>query len=241
MIQQAGTYQATVESVVIAETKGGGLMAVALHHVTMPDGSFEEAKSYTTMIAKDGTVLTRSIDNIKKWSGWDGTDPMDLMALQFPFEVSVVIEMEPGLSDPDKLFPKVKWVNPAGGAAMPATISKSEFSKKYAAKFRAVSGTKPAAPQAAKKTAPAPSAPVKKAPAPAKPVSSKAPTKEQWMERVWQEFQKLNGDLKQSDMEAKWFAFVEDQVGQVPQDEITVEQWSKMFSELTGDDSDLPF
>ena len=240
MITQEGRYTATVDAVSVGDGKSGSLLMTCLHTVDMPDGTTDQIKSVTTLVSKDGVVMVKNIDRVKDWSGWDGNDVLDLMTIQMPERVSLTIKMEPGFVDKEHLYPKVAWVNPVGGGAaadIPAPISREEFAKKYAAKFRALGGTaaaKPAAPRGvpAKPTAPrgVPAKPATAKTHPANPMASI--TVEQVMEKVWNAFGAANDSLDQPALEAAWFAFVDAGGGGKPQDAITREEWVAMWNQL---------
>lgn len=240
MITQEGRYTATVDAVSVGDGKSGSLLMTCLHTVDMPDGTTEQIKSVTTLVSKDGVVMVKNIDRVKEWSGWDGNDVLDLMTIQMPERVSLTIKMEPGFVDKEHLYPKVAWVNPVGGGAaadIPAPISRDEFAKKYAAKFRALGGTaaaKPTAPRGvpAKPAAPR-GVPAKPSTAKAKPANPAASmTVEQVMETVWNAFGAANDSLDQPALEEAWFAFVDAGGGGKPQDAITREEWLAMWNQL---------
>ena len=104
-------------------------------------------KSFHTLAKADGTLMTRTIDNLKAWSGWDGTDPFWFVDKDLTgFAVDVVIENQPGMNDPSRLFPSVKWVNPpGGGGGMAESGDRRTILAKYGGKLRANSGGVPAA------------------------------------------------------------------------------------------------
>ena len=241
MITQEGRYTATVDAVSVGDGKSGSLLMTCLHTVDMPDGTTDQIKSVTTLVSKDGVVMVKNIDRVKEWSGWDGNDVLDLMTIQMPERVSLTIKMEPGFVDKEHLYPKVAWVNPVGGGAaadIPAPISREEFAKKYAAKFRALGGTaaaKPTAPRgvpAKPSTAPR-GVPAKPSTAKAQPANPAASmTVEQVMEKVWNAFGAANDSLDQPALEAAWFAFVDAGGGGKPQDAITREEWVAMWNQL---------
>lgn len=248
MITQEGRYTATVDAVSVGDGKSGSLLMTCLHTVDMPDGTTDQIKSVTTLVSKDGVVMVKNIDRVKEWAGWDGNDVLDLMTIQMPERVSLTIKMEPGFVDKEHLYPKVAWINPVGGGAaadIPAPISREEFAKKYAAKFRALGGT-----AVAKPTAPS-GVPTKPATAPrgvpAKPATAKTRpanptvgmTVEQVMEKVWNAFGAANDSLDQPALEAAWFAFVDAGGGGKPQDAITREEWLAMWNKL--DPEPCPF
>lgn len=241
MITQEGRYTATVDAVSVGDGKSGSLLMTCLHTVDMPDGTTDQIKSVTTLVSKDGVVMVKNIDRVKEWTGWDGVDVLDLMTIQMPERVSLTIKMEPGFVDKEHLYPKVAWVNPVGGGAaadIPAPISREEFAKKYAAKFRALGGTaaaKPTAPRgvpAKPATAPrgVPAKPATAKTRPANPAASM--TVEQVMEKVWNAFGAANDSLDQPALEAAWFAFVDAGGGGKPQDAITREEWVAMWNQL---------
>ena len=241
MITQEGRYTATVDAVSVGDGKSGSLLMTCLHTVDMPDGTTDQIKSVTTLVSKDGVVMVKNIDRVKDWSGWDGNDVLDLMTIQMPERVSLTIKMEPGFVDKEHLYPKVAWVNPVGGGAaadIPAPISREEFAKKYAAKFRALGGTdaaKPTAPRGVPaKPATAPrGVPAKPSTATAQPANPTASmTVEQVMENVWNAFGAANDSLDQPALEAAWFAFVDAGGGGKPQDAITREEWLAMWDKL---------
>ena len=246
MITQEGRYTATVDAVSVGDGKSGSLLMTCLHTVDMPDGTTDQIKSVTTLVSKDGVVMVKNIDRVKDWSGWDGNDVLDLMTIQMPERVSLTIKMEPGFVDKEHLYPKVAWVNPVGGGAaadIPAPISREEFAKKYAAKFRALGGTAAANPTAPRGVPAKPSTaprgvPAKPSTAKAQPANPAASmTVEQVMEKVWNAFGAANDSLDQPALEAAWFAFVDAGGGGKPQDAITREEWEAMWDKLEP----LPF
>ena len=241
MITQEGRYTATVDAVSVGDGKSGSLLMTCLHTVDMPDGTTDQIKSVTTLVSKDGVVMVKNIERVKEWSGWDGNDVLDLMTIQMPERVSLTIKMEPGFVDKEHLYPKVAWVNPVGGGAaadIPAPISREEFAKKYAAKFRALGGTAAAKPTALcgvpAKPATAPrGVPAKPATAKTRPANpTVGMTVEQVMEKVWNAFGAANDSLDQPALEAAWFAFVDAGGGGKPQDAITLEEWVAMWMQL---------
>ena len=241
MITQEGRYTATVDAVSVGDGKSGSLLMTCLHTVDMPDGTTDQIKSVTTLVSKDGVVMVKNIERVKEWSGWDGNDVLDLMTIQMPERVSLTIKMEPGFVNKEHLYPKVAWVNPVGGGAaadIPAPISREEFAKKYAAKFRALGGTAAAKPTALcgvpAKPATAPrGVPAKPATAKTRPANpTVGMTVEQVMEKVWNAFGAANDSLDQPALEAAWFAFVDAGGGGKPQDAITREEWVAMWMQL---------
>ena len=149
-----GTYAARPGAASVYESQGGALVLALV--VKLTDGP--ELKSYHTLVNKDGVINTRTVDNLKAWSGWDGADPFWFMERDLSaVDVEVVIANEPGYSDPTRMYPKVKWVNPPGGGmgGVPDAADRRTVLAKYGAKFRALSGGVPAsaAPTAGKPAA----------------------------------------------------------------------------------------
>ena len=137
---QDGTYAARPGQARVYENDNGSL--VLCMEVQIEGGPV--LKSYHTLAKADGTLLTRTIDNLKAWSRWDGTDPFwfadnDLTG----FAVEVVIENQPGRTDPTRMYPTVKWVNPPGGGAgggMAESGDRRTILAKYGGKLRANAG-----------------------------------------------------------------------------------------------------
>jgi len=140
-----GTYGARPGQARVYENDNGSL--VLCMEVQIEGGPV--LKSYHTLAKADGTLMTRTIDNLKAWSRWDGTDPFwfadnDLTG----FAVEVVIENQPGRTDPTRMYPTVKWVNPPGGGAgggMAESGDRRTILAKYGGKLRANAGGVPAA------------------------------------------------------------------------------------------------
>jgi hypothetical protein len=142
MTIQDGTYAARPGAASVYESEKGALVLALV--VKIENGP--ELKSYHTLVNRDGSINTRTVDNLKAWSGWNGVDPFWFMENDLTgLEVEVVIANEPGFTDPSKTFPKVKWVNPPGGGnKMPECADRGAILAKYGAKFRAVAGGVPA-------------------------------------------------------------------------------------------------
>lgn len=142
---QDGTYGARPGQARVYENDNGSLVAC----IEMQIEGGPVLKSYHTLAKADGTLMTRTIDNLKSWSGWDGTDPFwfadnDLTG----FAVEVVIENQPGRTDPTRMYPTVKWVNPPGGGAsggMAESGDRRAILAKYGGKLRANAGGVPTA------------------------------------------------------------------------------------------------
>jgi len=137
-----GTYAARPGAASVYESQGGALVLALV--VKVADGP--ELKSYHTLVNKDGAINTRTVDNLKAWSGWDGADPFWFMEHDLSnVDVEVVISNEPGFQDPTRMFPKVKWINPPGGSGsgVPEAADRRTVLAKYGAKFRALAGGVP--------------------------------------------------------------------------------------------------
>lgn len=139
---QDGTYAARPGQARVYENDKGSLVLCV--EVQIEGGPV--LKSFHTLAKADGTLMTRTIDNLKAWSGWDGTDPFwftdnDLTGIA----VEVVIENQPGMSDPSRMFPSVKWVNPPGGGSggMAESGDRRSILAKYGGKLRANAGGVP--------------------------------------------------------------------------------------------------
>ncbi|MDD5704949.1 MAG: hypothetical protein PHR35_03430 [Kiritimatiellae bacterium] len=222
---QDGTYAARPGAASVYESEKGALVLALV--VKIENGP--ELKSYHTLANRDGSINTRTVDNLKAWSGWDGVDPFWFMENDLSAaEVEVVIANEPGFTDPSKMFPKVKWVNPPGGGGgnkMPECADRRAVLAKYGAKFRAAAGGVPIAPVAAARKAevgdprsaggPPAVRPVPVRPAPVRPAPSVAT-----QAGAWARLCALGANLTQEQREEIWFAAVDatgmDQVDMTP-------------------------
>ena len=228
-----------------------------------------EKYKYYTLVNAQGVVSTKTIEGISKWSKWDGTDPfwwtdtanVDAIGM---VEITLTTQTWQG-----KTYQNVEWVNEVGHAAShgKSTITESgdeaAIMAKYGAKFKAAFGGKPkvvpgvkkAVPSPAAKPAPAAKAAPKPTPAAraAKPAPKAAhaqaaaeyPDGKDGMNAVWDAFSEANKDMKQSDLEERWFAAIDKHSDGKDQLDMTGEQWANVAAELLGDlatDPDnLPF
>ena len=223
-----GTYAAHPKAASVYESDGGALV-LSLVHEFQGGG---EIKSYHALTTKDGAVNTRTIDGLKKWSGWDGVDPYWFMDVDLTgISVELVIENEPGFRDPSKMYPKVQWVNAAGGGVENGLHEASDrraVLAKYGAKFRAVAGGTPVAPRPAAVPAPRPApAPAARPPAARPPAAAPAPRRPAATQATaWARLNELGAGMAQGELENLWFACV-DSTG-MDQAEMTPEGWVKV-------------
>jgi hypothetical protein len=246
-----GTYAARPGAASVYESEKGALVLAIMMKIA--DGV--ELKSYHTLVLADGTVNTRTVDNLKSWSGWDGADPywfmdQDLSAV----DVEVVVAHEPGFTDKSKMFAKIKWVNAPGGGSggMPEAADRRAVLAKYGAKFRAVAGGTPVgagAPAVGRSGggAIAPTvgrsggqavAPVQAnlphrddLPCPARSVAAPVRTKAGVTQAVaWGRMCVLGAQLPQGDREAIWFEAV-DATG-MDQADMTPEGWAQVLAAI---------
>ena len=228
-----------------------------------------EKYKYYTLVNAQGVVSTKTIEGISKWSKWDGTDPfwwtdtanVDAIGM---VEITLTTQTWQG-----KTYQNVEWVNEVGHAAshgksrITESGDKAAIMAKYGAKFKAAFGGKPkvvpgvkkAVPSPAAKPAPAAKAAPKPTPAAraAKPAPKAAhaqaaaeyPDGKDGMNAVWDAFSEANKDMKQSDLEERWFAAIDKHSDGKDQLDMTGEQWANVAAELLGDlatDPDnLPF
>ena len=211
-------------------------------------------KSFHTLAKADGTLMTRTIDNLKAWSGWDGTDPFwfvdnDLTGCA----VEVVIENQPGMNDPSRLFPSVKWVNPpgGGGGGMAESGDRRTILAKYGGKLRANSGGVPTAARAPQRPANSQPAAVNNetaatgrgyrdaaeavpasvpSPVPARPAPPPIAPKISDMNTCWGLMCDLRKKMPKAQVEQEWFASVgiiegKDQADMTPEDWGRVEEF----------------
>jgi len=255
MTIQDGTYAARPGAASVYESDKGALVMALV--VKLAEGP--ELKSYHTLCNRDGAVNTRTVDNLKAWSGWNGVDPFWFMENDLSgMEVEVVVANEPGFADPTKLFPKVKWINPPGGGGsdIPVAADKRTVLAKYGAKFRALAGgasipaARPApapAPAIAQQPPVAPSLPPVRRPVVEQPaLPYRAPSSQA---TAWGKLCELGSRLDQQKKEDVWFSVLDT----LKVDQATCADWSpverKIEQHFAGlapaaapadDDDDIP-
>jgi len=228
-----GVYAARPTAVSVTESKAGNLMTVIKFQIKEgPELTF-----YSVLAKTDGTINTRNVDDLKKWSGWDGCDPYWLMEADLTqTDVELVVENGPSLTDPSKTWPNIKWVNPpgqSGGAAMPKAADRGAVAAKWGAKFRALAGGAPAARRPAG-PAPAAPAPAQPAPPPSRPAAKAppaAPTRAT-QASAWAKLDAAAGNMPQAQKEELWFGFV-DATG-MDQADMTPAGWTQIEAAITA-------
>lgn len=245
-----GNYPAkTNAKMVVYETEKTGSLCVAVP-VSAYDAEGNviwQGKTTITLGKADGTLMTKSIENLKKcFPEWDGVNPFGLEEIEAGVnELSIVGEHEdytPEATDenpdpqPVTSF-KIKWLNPPGGgaAAMKEPLGEADRKKvltKWSGKFKAIAG-KPAA--AATKPAAASTPPAKPAAAKAPPTPpSRKPAKaarSSSQEEVWTSLKKANAEATDEEMAEKFYA-AQDEVAPGANGELTAEQWGEVAAKL---------
>ena len=222
-----GVYAARPKAASVYESAKGALVLALVHQL---DGG-GEIKSYHALTTKDGAINTRGVEDLKKWSGWDGCDPYWFMDTDLTgIAVELVVENEPGFSDPSKVFPKVKWVNPPGGGSGGGLHDPSDRKSvlaKYGSKFRAVAGPQPVA---RRQVSPGSAQPPARYTAPTLPpqVANTAPMRKAaaTQSSAWARLSELGAGMGRGELEALWFACV-DSTG-MDQADMTAEGWAKV-------------
>lgn len=246
-----GTYPAKTNAKMVVYEADSGSLCVAVPLIALDaEGNQIWAGKTTICLGKsDGTLMTKSIDNLKRCFGWDGKDPFALEEIEpGSNELEIVGEHEeytPKATDenpdpqPINVF-KVKWLNPpgGGGAAMKEPLDEASRKKvltKWGSKFKATAGTpaaKPAAPAA--KPSAAPAKPAAKAP-PTPPSRGKAPApkaaRNSTQEEVWTLLKQANADESDDALAEKYYA-AQDEVAPVANGELTAEQWGDVADKL---------
>jgi hypothetical protein len=235
-----GTYVGRVTDITVYEATSGNLVAAVICAIV--DGP--ELRHYATIAKADGTLNTKVIDNVKAWSGWDGADPFWLIDNRETIgqkDLELVVENRPDVKDPSKTFPSIQWINKpgesSGGASLPAAADRRAILSKYGSKLRANAGGtthKPAAPQPPSTPAPSapPSRPPSRPPTPAAVAATAATRKPADLNSCWDQFEKQNANLSQTDREKAWFDLV-DRIGENKgQDKMTPDDWEKVASVL---------
>ena len=224
-----GVYAARPKAASVYESEKGALVLALVHQL---EGG-GEIRSYHALTTKDGAINTRGVEDLKKWSGWDGCDPYWFMDTDLTdIAVELVVENEPGFNDPSKLFPKVKWVNPPGGGSGGGLHDPSDRKSvlaKYGPKFRAVAGPQPVARRALSPGGVPPPAPARyTAPSLPPQVATAAPVRKAvaTQSSAWARLSELGAGMGRSELEALWFSCV-DSTG-MDQADMTPEGWAKV-------------
>lgn len=239
---QEGEYPATTKAGTVYEKDGKLLFGGVF------DVGGNEMKAYFVLITADGAVNTKTIDKMKEWSNWDGTDPYQLIEImQTGIDVSVTIKNEPGYKDSTKVFPKIQWVNAVGQkSSMPEAGDREKILMKFGSKLRAAAG--PVAPKPVTQTATTPAMkPVDAVPpttptAPFAKPAPKAPTKKapahSCLEECWKLCQDTFPCLDEDALAEKWYSFI-DATG-MDQATMTGEGWDTVKQAITAVKDDCP-
>lgn len=148
---EAGRYKAVINSASVTETKNGK------QQVSFELG-LEGNLAFTGTKSLEGGAFEYTLNALRKFGFNDDWNTLNEQLSSL--ECSIVIEMEAGQQDPNKLFPKLAWIDPPKVFAKP--VASSLLSSLSA---RAKTIARPAdAPPANRKFAPKPAAP-KPAPA----------------------------------------------------------------------------
>jgi hypothetical protein len=215
MLVKDGTYQAVAREASVYFNLGGSL--VCAFNFQLESGEY--IKGYSTLAKSDGTVNTKSIDNLKDVFGWDGQDPFWLVENDLSgVPVQLVIENVSGRDDPTKTYSQVKWINKPGGGsgAMPEAGDRKAILAKFGSKFRALAGGSPVKPKAPPTAPPAASAPPTKAPPTKEPVSTQ--------EKCWNAICEAHKDESREDIEKAWF----EAIGDRDPEKFTPKDWGKL-------------
>lgn len=238
---QDGTYAARPGAASVYYSEGGALVVALI--IKLNDGP--ELKSYNTLVNKDGAINTRTVENLKKWSGWNGIDPFWLMDTDLSgIDVEVVVENQPSLRDPNKIFPNVKWINApggGGGGGIPEAADRRAVMAKFGSQFRALAGgtavAQPVRAPAPQPAAAAPAAPARPPVQPTLPVG--APVRPRLapvamkpagstQASAWSKMCERGKGLDQAKLEAIWFYCVDgtgmDQADMTPAGWLQVEE-----------------
>lgn len=183
---------------VLYETKNGAL-CLAVPVVLKDSPVAWSGKTTQTLAKSDGTLMTKTIDNLKTIFSWDGLDPfalqdIDTTEIEFSItgeheEYQPPVDANGEQPEPVTVF-KVQWLNPliGIGVKMPTPIEdKKSIMARFGAKFKAHSGVahRPAAASVAAPAVPTqqtfenalPAKPDPAAPATPKPVKPVKPAK----------------------------------------------------------------
>jgi hypothetical protein len=227
---QAGTYTVAAGDRGVYETEAGALMFSC-------ECWLDEETSITArqcLVAKDGTLMEKTIVGLKEAFGWDGSDPLWLMDQETLPNFDIVVDFEDykGVSRP-----VVKYINPIGTGGGIKKGDRSAIAAKFGAKFRAVATVATsAAPRAPARPAVAAPPAAAKAPAPVPPVAPRpVPAGAgMTMQDAWARVLELAGNDRDK-ATANWRRETE-KIGK-PQSEMSNQDWATV---VAGCD-DIPY
>jgi hypothetical protein len=229
----SGPVEGSKSGIVVYETQRGALCAAVPCKISEGPETGKELKSTQTVIKQDGTVQTRTVDNLKAIFGWDGLDPFWLMDSELAeIAFQIVVENEAGQNQDGSIkkdaqgnttyFSKVQWLNPLGGSMkMPEAADRRSVLTKYGSKFRALAGGALAKGPATK---PSPAAPPVAPPPPTGPTAT--------MEEAWQAMCKANEGKPESELTQLWFATLREKFRTDNNSQITPQQWGQLVKDL---------
>jgi hypothetical protein len=122
----AGKFKAKISDYGLKETKEGKPYIAVWFAV---EGSGDVSwNGYMSEKAIERTLKTLAICGLKGPLEAIADGPLG-RALDQTVEVEIEVELKPGLKDPTKKFPQVKWVNAVRGAKFDAAVSASAKAK----------------------------------------------------------------------------------------------------------------
>lgn len=231
-----GTYPARLRGQVIIYLAGKdednlpqrALMGFLPMTITDGEQKGQNIDATQCFIAKDGTIMTRTIETMQEVFGMQGGNPYWMQFLNpddasdsrprdlTGIDISIVVEAE---EYNGKTSAKVKWINkPGGGSWTPKTADRGAIISKYGSQFRALAGGSPAKPAAQKNPPPAP----KKTP----PVPQTGPTAT--MEEAWEALCQNNPNLDQDGATKLWQTVIEKNYPGKTNSDLTPHDWGKL-------------
>jgi len=235
-----GNYAAVTKAATVYPKNGKEILGISF------DVGGTEMKSYTVIVEPDGTVNTKNCEKLREWSGWDGIDPYWFIeAAKTGIECEVGIEME---LYKEKLYPKIKWVNKAGGSGggFQTCGDHKAFLAKHGSKFRACAGPQSVATSPRHtpvKFTPAPTGTPPARPSPTMPPSGGV---RHTNASCWEALGAANPTMPQRELTELWFKLIgdRDQSTMSPSDWAGIAQAIEGMSAINGgpsDDDKLPF
>lgn len=172
----------------------------------------------------DGTLSEKTLERIGEcFPDWDKTvEGLYNEAAFSDVDVSVTTLNEEDQNDPNKVWTRVQWLNPAGGgggATMPEVASKDDLVAKYGSKFRALTGGKSAATPPKRKTTPP------------KTDDGKAPTTEE----CWNALEERMGKATRAKKEEEWNRILDVVADGADYENISPEDWKRVMEQCKDD------
>jgi len=201
-----------------------------------------ELNNFWVVGNNDGSVDKENIAKLREWAtDWNGVDPYwwkDNAGNHIPCEVTV--KLEPGFRDPNRLYPKIKWVDRVGGEGnkLPPMTDRKAVLSRWGSGFRASAGPQPVGIKPTREPDVPAALPPTRAPVKTAPVSTE---EEPWSQSTcWALMQSRFSAMEANAVTDLWFEII----GERDQTEMTDDEWADVataIGERADQNDKLPF